>query len=95
MNTHNTNKTRVSQQENLTKTLFIFQTTDFQDNLINGYRSLIADIQVRTQKSREDMDTLVSQIKLLMKNEADKAINYMTVYLEQISLYFQVKGVWF
>lgn len=36
------------------------------------------------------MDTLVSQIKLLMKNEADKAINYMTVYLEQISLYFQV-----
>lgn len=51
---------------------------------------MIADIQVRTQKSREDMDTLVSQIKLLMKNEADKAINYMTVYLEQISLYFQV-----
>lgn len=67
-----------------------FQTTDFQDNLIQGYRSLIADIQMRTQKSREDMDTLVSQIKLLMKNEADKAINYMTVYLEQISLYFQV-----
>lgn len=68
----------------------VFQTTDFQDNLINGYRTLIADIQVRTQKSREDMDTLVSQIKLLMKNEADKAINYMTVYLEQISMYFQV-----
>ncbi|XP_026493136.1 uncharacterized protein LOC113398561 [Vanessa tameamea] len=66
------------------------QTADFQDNLINGYRTLIADIQVRTQKSREDMDTLVSQIKLLMKNEADKAINYMTIYLEQISMYFQV-----
>ncbi|VVD02710.1 unnamed protein product [Leptidea sinapis] len=65
----------------LLRLLVKLKTTDFQDNLINGYRTLIADIQVRTQKSREDMDTLVSQIKLLMKNEADKAINYMTVII--------------